>query len=595
MGSSVTPRARAFLGIPYAEPPVGSRRWKAPRPVQPWDADGMALNATMPPPGCPQQCRLPPYSCPAHTSEDCLYLSVWAPSALPPDGSLLPVAVFIHGGQFTSGFGGAPSTVYDASDLVANTAVIWVGINYRLGALGFLYTSDNGINGNYGLMDQEAALRWVQAHIRSFGGDPSRVTLVGQSAGALSVAAHLSRPDTHGLYARAILHSAPLSLPFRDRESQRHKLAVKVARGAGCLRRVGNKRMPEGQEPPVDWKATEKCLRRLSADAIVEAQGSVTAGLSSMLTDFLHAGMPFTPTIGTAYLPVAPLTALREQPQLVADVPILLGATSGEADLFVYGPSGVFKEPVDEFMYSLGVGFVLGFDRQGAIQQHYPQIQEHQKADLRPHISRLLTDGLFVCPKRAVANVLASAREKGSRTSHVYKYVYDHAFSFGRQAWGEGYPACWASSCHGTDLLSLFHVDVGLIGATYSKEEHELSRALQTYWGGFIHHGVPGGNGSAFAVDFTSSGVAVDAAGGTTNDGGLSDRQASVLSAVKKWVPFTTHKRRAVRLAAKGAGRGVGTVHASSVGRKKDDHFLDDFRGHVCEQVWDRHGYSFGV
>jgi para-nitrobenzyl esterase len=245
----VTDRARVFLGLPYAAAPVGDLRWQPPQSVAGWGPS--VFQAFNEAPGCPQNCTLPPHTCPKFTSESCLFLSVYTPR-LGNYSTPAPVMLFIHGegiayhhhqriclraekclhhfsgGNFFAGTGGGLnySIIYDSQSFVNTTGVIVsavhylglfgliksslpsrrqiVTINYRLGLLGFLYDG-HGVQGNYGLMDQELAMRWVQANIGGFGGDPTRVTIFGQSAGAMSVASHLSRPESAGLYSAAIM------------------------------------------------------------------------------------------------------------------------------------------------------------------------------------------------------------------------------------------------------------------------------------------------------------------------------------------------------------------------------------------------------
>jgi para-nitrobenzyl esterase len=205
--SSVT----AFKGIPYAAPPVGDLRWREPAAPAAWTgvrhADTFAAS-------CMQSLHgdfLPwtkEFLVQNQASEDCLYLNVWTPK--PSATAALPVVVFIHGGAFNEGSGSI--SVYDGTNL-ASTGLVVVTINYRLGVFGFLAhpeltaESTHHASGNYGFMDQIAALKWVQANIRGFGGDPSRVTIWGQSAGAFSVGALLASPEAKGLFQRAVADS----------------------------------------------------------------------------------------------------------------------------------------------------------------------------------------------------------------------------------------------------------------------------------------------------------------------------------------------------------------------------------------------------
>ncbi len=196
-----------FRGIPYARPPVGPLRWRPPEPLQ---ARGDVQDAAAFGPSCMQP-LLPPGGLyaddPAAMSEDCLTLNVWAPS----DARNLPVIVWIHGGSLR--IGGSAQAMYDGAAL-AGRGIVFVSINYRLGALGWLAhpalsaESSNGASGNYGLLDQIAALRWVRANVAAFGGDPANVTVMGESAGALSITYLLTSPLAQGLFDKAIVQSA---------------------------------------------------------------------------------------------------------------------------------------------------------------------------------------------------------------------------------------------------------------------------------------------------------------------------------------------------------------------------------------------------
>jgi para-nitrobenzyl esterase len=197
---------RMYRGIPYAAPPTGDLRWRPPAPVQPWNGtkEATAFSAI-----CPQPSASNPTA--GGMSEDCLYLNVWTPAKSADDN--LPVMVFIHGGAFAEGTGSDP--LYNGTAL-AKKGVVVVTLNYRMGALGFLAhpqldnESLTNTSGNYGLLDQQAALLWVRKNIGAFGGDPSRVTIFGQSAGGSSVLVHLVSPQSKGLYRQAIVESGPL-------------------------------------------------------------------------------------------------------------------------------------------------------------------------------------------------------------------------------------------------------------------------------------------------------------------------------------------------------------------------------------------------
>jgi para-nitrobenzyl esterase len=239
------PGAYAFLGLPYAAPPTGRLRWRAPQPAPDWkgvrDATGFA-------PSCPQ---LPSPFIPAGpTADDCLYLNVYTPALDNRREADHPVLVWIHGGGLTEGAGRS----YDPMKLAAQGTVV-VTINYRLGPLGFLAhpalaSQPGGPSGNYGLMDQQAALRWVQRNIREFGGDPYNVTIAGQSAGGLSVLAQVVSSGSRGLFQRAIVESGSFALTQQSLATA-ESVGQAVAAAAGC---------PD---------QTAECLRNLPVDLLL--------------------------------------------------------------------------------------------------------------------------------------------------------------------------------------------------------------------------------------------------------------------------------------------------------------------------------------
>lgn len=244
-----------WLGIPYAAPPVGQLRWQPPQPHQPW---ATTLAALTQPPGCPSG---------STGNEDCLYLDVTAPTG---EGSgSLPVIVYIHGGGFT---GGATST-YPEDTLATGGPVIVVGIEYRLGVLGFLADSALGRHsGDYGLEDQQAALEWVHQNISAFGGDPTNITIMGSSAGASSVCDQIASPAARGLFEKAIsisgeynsLFGAPTSLQPQDCKAQLPTEQQADATGAAFAASVGC-----GQATDV-----AACLRAVPVATLLTAQAS---------------------------------------------------------------------------------------------------------------------------------------------------------------------------------------------------------------------------------------------------------------------------------------------------------------------------------
>lgn len=241
----------SFKGIPYAAPPVGRLRWRAPQPVQPWkgihSADEFSASCIQ---HTPEQ--ILPWTAEFMThrkvSEDCLYLNVWTPRVSAQAD--LPVIVFIHGGGFNSGAGSI--RIYDGTNL-ARTGLVVVTINYRVGVFGFFADpqltaeSKHHSSGNYGLLDQMAALRWVQRNIRGFGGDPNRVTIWGQSAGAMSVEALMLSPLAKGLFERAQADSGIGITGFASPD-----LKTAEAEGAQFAERMGAHSLEELRAMPAD-------------------------------------------------------------------------------------------------------------------------------------------------------------------------------------------------------------------------------------------------------------------------------------------------------------------------------------------------------
>jgi para-nitrobenzyl esterase len=212
---------RVFRGIPYASAPVGGDRWRPPGPAPAWQGRRDAASFG---PACPQPARRDRPAAVGRTSEDCLYLNVWAPTGAVD----APVMVWIHGGAFRVGAGSLP--VYDGTSFAAN-GVILVTFNYRLGRLGFFAHPSLEVSGNFGFMDQVAALEWVQRNIGAFGGDPDNVTVFGESAGGASVLYLLTSPRGEGLFARAAIQSGGGMQVSRHLTERRGRRAPLMAEG----------------------------------------------------------------------------------------------------------------------------------------------------------------------------------------------------------------------------------------------------------------------------------------------------------------------------------------------------------------------------
>lgn len=306
-----------FRGIPYAKALSGLGRIRAPEPVTAWEG---VLQATQWAPAAPQE-DIPLMGVGA-TGDNCLALNIWRPGATAPDAGL-PVMVWIHGGGFVTG--ASNQALYEASTLAKENGVIVVSLNYRLGILGFgdwsAWPALGGVS-NAGLRDQLLALQWVREHIASFGGDPANVTVFGESAGGMSIACLLASPQAKGLFRRAILQSGSPDHVVTASESARmtQRFADAAAEVAGDV---------------------AACLQGDLA-GIIKAQ---RACFSTTVNRGLHRepvtqfGMTLLPVIGDDVLPAHPLQAL--QAGVAADIPVLLGTTLDEWNLFYLAPQAM--------------------------------------------------------------------------------------------------------------------------------------------------------------------------------------------------------------------------------------------------------------
>ena len=308
---------QVFRGIPYARPPLGDLRFRAPRTPLPWSGERDATRFGPSAPQNPLLLPLPGMDV-GPVDEDCLYLNVWTPGA---DDLRRPVMVWIHGGGFVIGSGS--QTLYDGAALARRGDVVVVTLNYRLGPLGFLHLRDlcpdlEGAVANAGLRDQVAALEWVRDHIESFGGDPGRVTVFGESAGGMSVGTLLGMPSARGLFHRAIAQSGA-GHNFHTRETATEvarsfldELGLAPARAAGTLRELPVGRLLDTQQ-----------------------QTLLKLGRSRGL-------LPFQPGVDGDSLPAQPLAAVRGG--AVADVPLLTGTTRDEWRLFAFIDADVLHQ-----------------------------------------------------------------------------------------------------------------------------------------------------------------------------------------------------------------------------------------------------------
>jgi len=439
-----------FLGIPYAAPPVGDLRWRPPQPHGRWrgvrDATAFANH-------CPQVAS--PFGLPSVT-EDCLYLNVFRPARHGEDDGeeddgghqgrerRRPVMVWIHGGALLVG----ESDDYDPVRLVQRGVVV-VTINYRLGVLGFLAhpalteESPEHASGNYGLMDQQAALRWVRRNIASFGGDPRRVTIFGESAGGLSVHSHLASPLSLGLFHRAIAESGAYSLA-QPSLSQAEAQGQVVAERAGCT------------------DQTAACLRATPVETLLPA-----LMVSTVVPDV--DGLVLTQTIGESFASGQ-----------FNRVPVMEGSNHDEWRLFVALSFDLVTGPLAPEQYIDAIAATLGVPSTTAefLASFYP-LANYPSPDLA--LSALGTDAIFACNSRKVARLLSQ---------QVTTYAYEFADEDAPQLFLPPVSFPYGSA-HASELQYLFGLRSTVMAPELTEEQRQLSEAMVSYWTSFARTGSP--------------------------------------------------------------------------------------------------------
>jgi para-nitrobenzyl esterase len=430
---------QVFKGIPYALPAVGAARWKAPAVMPTWSGVREALDFG---PACIQPTRRMSSiyeSDVSPTSEDCLTLNVW----MPEGAHKLPVFVWIHGGALVTG--ASKETLYDGSKLAAQGMAV-VSINYRLGVLGYLALpelsaeSPLGISGNYGLLDQIAALRWVQRNIGAFGGDPANVTIAGESAGALSVMYLMASPEARGLFSKAISESAYMvSTP----ELKQRRFGAPAAEESGTLLAGA-------------LRATKvAALRAMDAQALTDA--AATAGF-----------MPWGAVDG--HLLTHQLVETFDRGEQ-APVPLLAGFNSGEIrSLTILAP----PPPPTAADYERII-----HERYGDLAAEFLRL--YPSSELRESVLATTRDALYGWTAERLI------KQQTALGQPAFLYFFDH-----------GYPEADAAGLHGFHASELPYV-FGTLTRTPPKwpkipatrEETELSEAMIGYWASFARSGRP--------------------------------------------------------------------------------------------------------
>lgn len=452
-GTRIDAEITAYKGIPYAAAPVGALRWKAPVPVAPWKG---VRAATQFGPACvqPKSTSVNVYTDdPPRMSEDCLYLNIWQPTHVK---SGAPVMVWIHGGAFRSGH--TASQVYDGSEL-ARRGVVIVSTSYRMGILGFLAhpelsaESPQHVSGNYGLLDQMAALRWVKENIAAFGGDPANVTIFGESAGALSVTDLVASPQARGLFSKAIAESGYM---VSNAELRRSRYGLPSAEDIGVM--------------------TAKALGANGIEAL-RARDAV-----DLIETSSKAGFVPLPTVDGWLLPDQLVDIYDRGEQ--NHVPMLVGFNAGELrSLRVLLP----PIPATAADYERQVKERFG-DLSAAYLKQYPS------SNLTESVLAASRDGLYGWTAQRLAMKQAALGQPS------YLYFFNHSYA--------SEVPLDLQAFHASEIPYVF----GQIGPNVklparwprppdTPEERALSNAMMDYWTSFARTGVPSPTWRKFADD----------------------------------------------------------------------------------------------
>nr|XP_057936654.1 acetylcholinesterase-like isoform X1 [Doryrhamphus excisus] len=467
----------AYLGIPYGKPPLGKLRFRAPEPAERWDG---VKDTTKYANSCFQ---VPDEVFPGfrgsemwnpntEMSEDCLYLNVWTTfNKTSKSSSLAPVLVWIYGGGFSSGT--SSLDMYDGRYLSKAEGVVVVSMNYRVGALGFLALPDNNnIRGNAGLLDQRLALQWVVNNIVAFGGDPSKVTIFGESAGSASVGFHLLSPGSRGLFQRAVMQSGSPNAPWAIvSKTVANERSMMLATLLGC---------PTSSPTHLDM-----CLQKSDPGTITSKQYEVLKQ-PSVLTN------PFLPLVDGNFLPDEPEVLLQSNDLTKKE--LLIGLNKDEGTYFLaYGMPGyhITGESLitrKEFMEGVKIAMADfgSVAKEAAIFQYTDWTDQNNRMKNRDSFGSLVGDQLFVCP------VLEFAQRYSQYGGKTLLYFFDHRSSI--NPWPE-----WMGAMHGFEIEFIFGMPLDTkLG--YTRTEVNMTKRFLKHWANFARTGNPGIDGATWPL-----------------------------------------------------------------------------------------------
>ncbi|XP_070551710.1 acetylcholinesterase-like [Ptychodera flava] len=459
-----------FRGIPYAEPPVGNLRFRPPQSKTAWHGVHDARDFG---PICIQPYN-PNLPLDETESEDCLFLNVYAPTT---QGEYLPVMVWIHGGAFFTGSGSAK--YYSGLALAAIGNVVVVTINYRLGALGFFLTGDNEVSGNYGLLDQMTALQWVQDNIAEFSGDVNKITIFGESAGAISVDFLLLSPLTDGLFHKAILQSGTATIesyPETDAALQ-NKIAHGLGKVLGCERDTSQELV--------------LCLRAVPADAFRDPSDPATGLIAGEIGEAID-GTPFSPFLDDHFITAKAVDIFRDNAFTRTEVDIMIG---NNADEGTFALATSFPHLANETETRLNRSqyevlfraFLSGPAKTSTVAQDAVKLMyldwdtvDSADADYVEALSQMVGDEMFVAPSDV------SARGYSESGARVYRYFMTHVPS--KSLWR----IPWMKAAHGEEIPFVFGYHfLNDLNWALSREEVNMTLKVIKYWTDFARIGTP--------------------------------------------------------------------------------------------------------
>ncbi|XP_070539013.1 acetylcholinesterase-like isoform X2 [Ptychodera flava] len=455
-----------YMGIPYATPPVGDLRYKPSTPIEPWDG---VYNASRYGRGC----RLlsdevfgdfigtAMWNPNVHLSEDCLFMNVWTPHPRPTNAAVL---VWIYGGGFYSGV--ASLEVYHGGTLAATQNVIVVSFNYRVASFGFFYLGHQDAPGNVGLLDQALALQWVQDNIVHFGGDPRRVTIFGESAGAVSVGLHLLSPLSRNFFTRAILQSGSPNTPWATLTTDEAKRrSLELAKLFGCY----------NDSKAIPMADVAKCMREQNALDILNGEWM----------DDVHGiyRFPFTPVVDGTFLTETPLSSIERHSFKPA--PIMFGTNKDEGAFFL-----IYYEPA----FRLDAESIIDRDIfESTVRMSFPDMNKighdavsfryidwwnpEDGAMLRDRVEDFVSDAKIHCPAHEFGYAYASSQED------VYAYF------FSQRAFNNPFHE-WMGVLHGDEVAFVFGQPLEP-RFNFSAEDAEVSRRMMKAWANFAKTGNP--------------------------------------------------------------------------------------------------------